>query len=422
MPKHLLTQPYIKAAKSAYHKPAAKTDAAKAKCKNYHSDGGGLYLQVTGKRNAKSWVFKRQEGGKLREVGLGPLSELTLAQARDIAADIWKLTSAGSSLKAARDAVQKEQATEVLEEVGLPAPDAMTFDQCAERFIAEKLTPESKPGSKTVPQWEASLKQYASPHIGSMDVADIGTDDVLGVLQPIWHKVPETASRVRMRIENVLAWATVKGYRSGFNPAVWRGNLSQLLPAKQKVRPVKHFTALPYQDMPALFAELRDKESLTSLALRFTMLTACRTGEVIGAQWSEIDDTKTGIWTIPAERMKAGKPHLVPLSTGAGYVLAQIERKNDWVFPGGNHGRRKVGHMSNIAQLKLLKEMRPGVTVHGFRSAFRDWAAEETDHDNHVAEMALAHTVKGVEGAYRRGALLDKRADLMQDWSKYLGA
>jgi integrase len=257
------------------------------------------------------------------------------------------------------------------------------------------------------------LKEYASPFIGNMDVADIGVDDVMRVLDPIWHKVPETASRVRMRIENVLGWATAMNHRKGFNPAVWRGNLSHLLPDKQKIAPVQHFKAIPYKDMPALYAELLAKTSLSAKALRFTMLNACRTGETIGAEWAEFED---GVWEIPAERMKMGSAHAVPLSGEVASVLDELDDSGQYLFP----ALKGKGHMSNIAMLKALKEMRPGFTVHGFRSGFRDWAAEKTNYQNHIAEMALAHSVKGVEASYRRGDLLEKRAALMNDWANFL--
>lgn len=409
MAKELLKAVQIKNAKGAHEGG-----------KKYHKDGGGLFLQVS-KTGSKSWVFRRRESsGKVPEVGLGSYPEVSLAEAREIAGEIWSLTSAGVAVKQARDTVKGQKQVEVIVEAGLPDPNTMTFDKAAKRFISEKLEPESKAGTKTVPQWRSSLKEYASPHIGNMDVADIGTDDVMRVLQPIWFEISETASRVRMRMQNILAWCAVMGYRDRdrINPAQWEGHLALLLPAKQKIAPVKHFAALDYKDLPALYAELAAKTSLTAKALRFTLLTGCRTGETIRAEWAEFDD---GVWQIPAEKMKAAKSHLVPISTEAANVLNLLDDSGQYVFPAGNKGKRSHGHMSNIAQLKLLKEMRPGTTVHGFRSGFRDWAAETTDHQNFVVEMALAHTIgNAVEAAYRRGSLLEKRARLMEDWSDFL--
>jgi integrase len=409
----------------AKHKLSDKA-VKNAKGKKYFADGGGLYLKLT-TTGSKSWCFRwwdkseaePGERGKLREMGLGAYPTTTLAQARDKAEAALKIADAGGDPIKARAAVEAQTQAEVLQDVGQAAPGVMTLDKAAERFISEKLEPESKPESKTVPQWRSSLKEYASPFIGNKDVDQINTEDVLAVLQPIWHTVPETASRVRMRLENILAWAAAMGYRDRdkINPAMWRGHLITLLPAKSKIAPVQHFAALDYKDMPALYAELCAKESLTARALRFTMLTAARTGETIRAEWAEIDD---GVWTVAADKMKAGKEHTVPLSSEAANVLNLLDDSGRYVFPAGNKGKRSHGHMSNIAQLKLLKEMRPGMTVHGFRSAFRDWTAEETDYPNHVAEMALAHIVRGVEGAYRRGSLLEKRAQMMQDWAQYL--
>jgi len=408
-------------------KPRLSDKAVKnAKGKKYLADGGGLYLQIS-PTGSKSWVFRwwdrtganPGERGKLREMGLGGYPVTTLAQARTKAETALKIADAGGDPIKAREAIEAQVQTEVLKEFGQSAPGAMTFDKCAAQYITEMLEPVCKTGAKTVPQWRASLKEYASPHIGAMDVAEISTDDMKRVLDPIWYAINETAARVRSRCENILDWCAVMGYRERdrINPAAWRGNLQHLFQPKKKVSPVQHFAALPYSAMPALYAELAAKDSLTAKALRFTMLTACRTGEVIRAEWSEIEN---GVWTVAAHKMKAGKEHAVPLSTEAGGILNLLDDSGRYLFPAGNKGKRGHGHMSNIAQLKLLQEMRPGTTVHGFRSAFRDWVAEETDCPNHVAEMALAHIVRGVEGAYRRGAMLEKRAALMEDWANFL--
>jgi integrase len=283
---------------------------------------------------------------------------------------------------------------------------AMTFKQCAEACM--KSHADGWKNAKHAAQWRSTLETYAYPVLGDLAVDDIATAHVVRVLQPIWKEKPETASRVRGRIEKVLGWATVRGFRSGDNPARWRGHLQELFAAKAKVRPVNHHAALPYTDAPAFMADLRSRNSLSARALEFTILTGVRTGETIGATWDEIDfAAKT--WTIPASRMKAGKAHKVPLSDRAAEILASLPREGEHIFP-----------LSNMAMLELLRGMRPGTTVHGFRSTFRDWAAERTSYPNHVAEAALAHTIGDkVEKAYRRGDLFEKRRRLMADWSTW---
>lgn len=367
----------------------------KAKKPGMLHDGGGLYLS-TSKTLSQSWIYRYRKHGKLRDVGLGSTQDVSLADARDLAETARKAVKLGRDPKAAIS--------------GGGGP--MTFKKAAEAYIAAH-----SPGwknEKHKSQWENTLEQYAYPKIGELDVAAIDTDHVLSVLTPIWSTKTETASRVRMRIENILAWATAKGHREGFNPAIWRGHLNTLLPARAKVQKRKHFAALPFAEVPALYADLAAKTSLSARALRLTILTACRTGEIIGAQWAEI----TGdVWTVPDDRMKAKKPHRVPLSPAAVQVLNELNPDNQYLFP----ALRGDGHICNIAMLKLLKTMRPGMTVHGLRSSFRDWAAEETNYQNHVVEMALAHTIgSDVEAAYRRGDLLPKRRELMNDWADFV--
>jgi integrase len=250
-----------------------------------------------------------------------------------------------------------------------------------------------------------------------VNVADVDTGLVLKVLEPVWLKMPETASRLRGRIEAVLGWATVHGYRTGDNPARLRGHLGEVLPKKSKIRPVQHQPALPYQETAAFMAELRSKAGIGARALEFTILTAARTGEVIGATWAEID-IETKVWTVPADRMKMGKAHSVPLSDRAVEILKALPREhgNDHVFIGG----RKGAGLSNMAMLKLMKGMRPGLTVHGFRSTFRDWAGECTNFPREIAEAALAHTLSSdTEAAYRRGTALEKRRKMMTAWAGY---
>lgn len=237
------------------------------------------------------------------------------------------------------------------------------------------------------------------------------------VIEPIWQTKSETASRIRQRIESVLDWATVRGYRKGDNPARWKGHLEKLLPQRSKIAKVKHHAALPYAELPLFMSVLRKRESVSARALEFLILTATRTGEVIGAKWNEIDFRKKE-WTVPEERMKANKEHRVPLSDRAIEILEALPREddNDYIFIGG----RKGASLSNMAMLELMKGIRPGYVPHGFRSTFRDWAAERTNYPNHVVEMALAHTIGDkVEAAYRRGELLEKRSRLMNDWSRF---
>ena len=274
---------------------------------------------------------------------------------------------------------------------------------------------------------------FAFPVIGNLSVAAIDTGLVLKVLEqkvdaergypagPLWQARPETASRLRGRIESVLGWATVRGYRQGDNPARWRGHLSEALPARNANGKVEHHAALPYAELPAFMADLRKREGVAAQALEFTILTAASTGEVIGARWDEID-LEAGVWTVPAGRMKAGKEHRIPLSSRAVELLKDLYREdgNDFVFIGSQAG----SGLSNMAMTTVLRRMGRGdITVHGFRSAFRDWAAERTDFPNHVVEQALAHTIGDkVEAAYRRGDLFAKRAQLMAAWAKYCEA
>lgn len=390
--------------------------AKKASKPGFIGDGNGLYLKV-GKVGGKSWVFRwRDRGTSIQKMmGLGPYPTISLADARTAAHNCQKVLTDGLD-----PILEREKDRSIKQAEIQAASNVVTFDMVAAEFIQEILAPDCKEGktAKTIPQWESSLKAYVTPVFGSKAVGEISTDDVLSVLKPIWKKKPETADRVRMRIERVLAYAAATDKRSKdlINPGIWRGHLDALLPKKQAKKKRQHFSALPYDELPSLYAELCDKESLSALALRWTILTACRTGEAIGAKWAEIDN---GVWSIPAERMKAGKLHRIPLSGEATKVLNQLDDSRNYVFPGGNHGKLSQP-MSNNAMLSLLKMMRPGYTTHGMRSGFRDWAAETTDYQNFVVEMCLAHVVGGVEGAYRRGDLLEKRAALMNDWANFL--
>jgi len=376
----------------------------------YLSDGGGLYLQISPSLT-KSWVFRYQLANRPREMGLGALHTFSLKEARERARRCRQLLAEG------RDPIEDRQAER--QQKRLDAARALTFDQCAAAYIdAHKA---GWRNAKHGDQWSSTLSVYASPTFGALPVQAVDTALVMRALEPIWKAKTETASRVRGRIESVLDWATVRGYRTGENPARWRGHLDKLLPKRSKVKKVEHHAALPYAQISGFMDKLHAQEGIAARALEFLILTAARSGEVIGARWDEFDfEGKT--WTVPGERMKAGRPHEVPLSPRAlAIVKAQQKiRTGDYVFA----GRRPTEPLSNMAMLALLKRMgRTDLTAHGFRSTFRDWAAEQTNYANEVAEMALAHVVGDkVEAAYRRGTMKEKRVHLMNDWARFCTA
>jgi integrase len=376
-----------------------------------YADGGGLYLQVTG-TGAKSWIYRYMLRGREREMGLGSLSAVCLADARTKAAECRNLRQEGVDpievRKKARDQARLEAAS------------TLTFKDAANSYIDSHRAGWRNP--KHIWQWSATLTTYANPIIGDLSPQVIDTALVLKVLEPIWRTKPETASRLRGRIEAVLDWATVRGYRKGDNPARWRGHLSKLLPARSKVRKVKHHTALRYAELPDFMVALRGQGGIAARALEFTILTAARTGEVIGAIWDEISEVEK-VWIVPGNRMKAGKEHRVPLSNPALAILKKLKSNESasdgFVFHGAKRGRS----LSNMAMIAVLRRLGRGdLTVHGFRSSFRDWVAERTNFPSEVAEMALAHTVGDkVEAAYRRGDLFDRRRRIMAAWAKFCG-
>jgi integrase len=374
-----------------------------------YADGAGLYLQVTG-AGAKSWIYRFSLHGKAREMGLGSLAAVSLADARIKAGECRRLRQEDVDPIEARKS-RREQAA-------LDAAKTLTFKEAAASYIASHRA--GWRSGKHAAQWENTLATYAEPVLGKLSIQAIDTTLVLKVLEPIWKPKPETASRVRGRIEAILDWAKVRGLRQGENPARWRGHLDHLLPARSKVRRVKHHAAVPYAELPDFIEELRLQEGGAARALEFTILTAARTGDTIGAMWGEFN-TSDKLWTVPAERMKAGREHRVPLSARALAILRGAAEARtpaaDYVFPGGKAGRP----LSNMAMTEVLRRMgRGGITVHGFRSAFRDWAAERTSFPSEVAEMALAHAVSDkVEAAYRRGDLFEKRRRLMAEWATY---
>jgi integrase len=373
-----------------------------------HCDGGGLYLSVDRRTGAKSWVFRYRQGLRLRNMGLGALHTITLAEARDKALVCRKQRLDGVDPIEAKRAKKQHQLIE--------AAKAVTFRQCAEAFIKPQKA--RWRNTKHAKQWEATLAAYAYPIFGNLPVQAVDVALVMKALEPIWATKPETASRLRGRIEAVLDWAKVREFRQGENPARWRGHLDKLLPARSEVRKVEHHAALPYAKIGGFMAALRTQEGVAARAFEFTILTAGRTGEVIGARWDEIDfDAR--LWVIPAGRMKAGREHRVPLSDAAIGLLEELQnaQRGEFVFPSGK-SRRPI---SNMAMTMTLRRMGGSdLTVHGFRSTFKDWAGDCTRFERDIVEEALAHTLPNkTEKAYRRSDALEKRRGLMQAWARY---
>lgn len=395
----------------------------------YLHDGGGLYLALDGRRGKEdepptaSWVYRYMLHGRARMMGLGAFPAIKLAEARKAVAEARTLKAKGMDPLAVKDADRAERMAAIAR--------AITFKQVAGEYLRANQVKWSN--AKHAAQWTATLETYAYPEIGDSIVGDIDTTAVLKVLRqdvvakgqralPLWEARPETASRLRGRIETILDYARVKNLRTGDNPAAWRGNLKLALPAVSKVRGVKHHAALPIGKMGACMAKLRTMEGVAAKALEFAILTAARTGEVIGATWPEID-LKAGVWTVPAARMKAGREHRVPLSTPALTLLRKLRLEDSdptgLVFPGSRPGKP----LSNMAFLMLLRRMNLGdVTAHGFRSTFRDWVSETTSFPTELAERALAHVVGDkTEAAYARGDLFQRRKELMAEWAAFCG-
>jgi integrase len=370
-------------------------------------DPPGLYLYVAGA--GRSWILRyTSPTGRRRDFGLGSYSDYTLAEAREKARAARK-----QALEGVDPIDEKRAGRDVLR-----AADAkrMTFSACVNAYIGAHGDGWRNPKHRQ--QWENTLETYAGPKIGNLDVALVDTPHLLKVLEPIWKEKTETATRLRGRIESVLSWATVRGYRSGDNPARWKGHLSELLANPSKVSKVEHLPALPYGEIGAFMVELRKQEGIGAAAVEFAILTAARSGEVRGATWDEIDFAGKA-WKIPGERMKAGREHVVPLSDAAIAVLRKMEKQktSNYVFPGAKEDK-PLSDMSLTAVLRRMK--RDEITTHGFRSTFRDWAAELTAYPSEMAEMALAHRISDkVEAAYRRGNLFAKRVRMMNDWARY---
>jgi integrase len=374
-----------------------------------HCDGGGLYLQVTQGGDGtlrRSWLYRFVLHGRERQMGLGSLNFTGLAEARERAARARKQREQGID---PIDAKHAERTSAVIARA-----NAMSFDQCRDAYIAAHRA--GWRSAKHAAQWISTLDTYVTPVFGKLPVQAIDVGLVTKVLEPIWSTKSQTASRLRGRIECVLDWAGARGFRTGENPARWRGYLDKLLPPRGKVWKVKHHAAMPYTEIAAFMAQLRQRSTTVARALEFTILTAARSAEVLGARWDEID-LAAKLWTVPANRMKGAREHRVPLSAAALAVIEHMHlyRENDYVFPGDRGDR-----VSGMAMSLQLRRMGRDVTVHGFRSTFRDWAAERMNFPREVVEKALAHTVGSkVEEAYQRGDMFEKRRQLMQAWADF---
>lgn len=380
-----------------------------------HPVGGvsGLLLQVT-PTGAKSWLLRTVVGSKRRNIGLGSYPEVTLAKAREKAAEYKEKISQGVDPVEERKANKRKLIAEQL--------STITFDEAAKEYLKKKSKEFKNP--RQAQQWENSLASYASPHIGSIPVSEIDLPQIKRVLTPIWETKTETANRVRSRIENILGWCAIHGYRSSENPARWSGFLDKVFPAPGSIKTKKHYQALPVSELPNFMSELSKRTGTASRALEFLVLTASRTNEVIGDKrigkrgitWSEIDlDQK--VWTVPAERMKGGRQHRVPLSDRALAILEDMPegKSNELVFAGP-----KGDIPSNNFLSALLKRMDYPITAHGFRSTFKDWARENTAYADEVSELALAHVNNdATRAAYARSELIEKRRLLMSEWEGY---
>jgi integrase len=383
------------------------------KTRGIHFVGGvaGLAINVT-KSGSRSWILRYQVGGKRRDKGLGGYPDVTLAQAKEAA------RAARAKIAHGVDPIEDGRA--LRSQLIASQISAITFSQAAKQYIDTHEG--SWRNAKHTQQWRNTIQTYADPVVGRVLIRDVDLPQILKVLEPIWRTKTETASRLRGRMESVLDWASARGFRTESNPARWKGLLDKLLPSPGKIAKADHHRALPYADMPEFMKSLAEQQGIAPRALEFAILTACRSGEVRGAKWTEID-MDTGTWTVPAIRMKAGKEHRVPLSAAAlSIVKSQKESAFcDFVFPSSRSSKKSEGSpLSDMALLAVLRRMEVPAVPHGFRSSFRDWCAETTDYPREVAEMALAHTIGDkVEAAYRRGDLFDKRKQLMQGWANY---
>jgi integrase len=407
--------------------PLTAQKVAKAKPGRFY-DGDGLVLLVREastfdpagkvKEYGKAWwLYRYTLRGKTRDLGLGRAlgpNSVSLADARIAAKKARDMVKAGTDPLAEREA---EEARKLAAEA-LAAASRVTFEEMGGRYIAAHEASWRNPKHRQ--QWKNTLADYVYPKIGHIAVAEVGTAEVTSIIEPIWHEKPETAGRVRGRIEAILDYAKARGYRAGENPAQWRGHLDNLLPARSKVRRVEHHAALPWKQIGKFMLKLRAQQGRSARAVEFAILTAVRSNELRGCRWNEID-LKAAEWIIPAPRMKAEKDHRVPLSARAVEILKELEdlrtSPDDLVFPGGKEG----GQLSDVAVSKAAKNAADiHITLHGMRSTFRDWVAEATAYPRELGEKALAHTLPdAVEAAYQRGDMFDKRRRLMRDWAKF---
>ena len=381
-----------------------------------HADGDGLYLKVQASPDPnqpnKSWIYRWGAGGK-NTIGLGPVRDVGLAEARELAARQRQLVRQGVDPRNERHKAQAAANT---------AANVMTFERAAEQYIETQK--HGWKNAKNAQQWTNTITTYANPVIGKVPCSEVTTDQILDILKPIWTTKNETASRVRGRIENIMDWASVSGHRTGDNPARWRGKLEHLLPTISKRVRVKHHEAMPYAQVPALIQGIVMNPVLSARALALCVLTATRTTETIEAKWDEFD-LDNRLWVIPKERMKRSIEHRVPLSDQAIAVLRSITRAegSPWVFTGQSRKTSEIQPLSNMAMLNYLQKTlgHKSLTVHGFRSSFRDWAGETSSHSREVIEHALAHSLADqTEAAYQRGDYLEKRRALMADWGQFV--
>lgn len=391
----------------------------------WHNDGLGLYLRVSRAGTARSWVFRYRcrQTSKLVDMGLGSVADLSLREARAKVADLRRQLLDGLDPRAERERLERErieaeEARKAEEARAAAAVKPMTFGDCVTKYIEAHAA--GWRNAKHRQQWRNTLDTYAAT-LKELPVAEVNQDEVFNALERIWKRKTETASRVRQRIEAVLDWATVREHRKGPNPARWKGALAHLLPSPARLTTVEHHAAMPWAEMPGFMTLLRKGKSLSAVALELVILTASRVGEIVGGRWSEIDldGTDGAVWTIPGARMKAHKEHRVPLCPRAVELLKSLPRVGDYVFP----GMKKGAHLNPESLRKYLQHdmKKPQFTVHGFRSSFRDWAAETTNFPRDVAEGALAHSLKDkTEAAYKRGDLLRKRRRMLNVWDDYL--
>jgi len=396
------------------------TELKVRKTKKTLSDGGGLTINVKPKTGAKSWTFRYTWEGKRYLMGLGSFPDTGLANARKMARKLRDGINVGVHPVATREALKEENRAVTAPKPKIDPKVKEQFANCATAYIESHKGGWKNP--KHIQQWINTIETYAVPHFGNKHVDQIALDDIRKMLDPIWNIKPETASRVQGRVERIMDWATVQGYRSGDNPCRWKNFLQEIYPAPEKVKLAlnggeeRHFASMSYDEVPDFYSKLTQRNGIAALALRFTILTAARSGEVFGATWSEID-LKKKVWTIPARRMKMGREHVIPLTEEMVSILDELPQLNKYLFP----GQKSDKPISNMSMAMQMRKMGFGeFTVHGFRASFRTWAEDKTGYPHSTLERALAHSVKGVEKSYNRGKQLQKRRELMGEWSNHI--